>query len=194
MRFADPKNRFIKEVIENNEYGFLNNFQTVIDIGANIGSFSMWIYDQADVIYAIEPVRENVEELMRNIKLNNLDKIIVKEMAISNESKIKMMYKNGDPQSGGWKIDEAGDYPVDCRTLEDFMNSCNISCADLVKLDVEGEELKILQTPFFPKDRVKTIIGEYHNSSIMLHELKKTLEWLGYEYKDFGNNHFIARL
>jgi len=53
MKYADPDNRFIKEVIEDKVYNFLSFYPTVIDCGANIGAFSFWIYDHADRIIAI---------------------------------------------------------------------------------------------------------------------------------------------
>lgn len=191
MIFPIPDNRFIQEVYVDQEYKFLwPHYPVVIDIGANIGAFSCWIYDHADVIYAVEPLTENVEIIEKTIDLNRLSKIIVKEMAISDQSIPKVMLRNGDPKGGGWRLDEAGGYPVSCRTLEDFMNSCEIEYADLVKMDVEGEELKILKTEYFPKDRIGTIIGEYHQEPS---HLKKTLEWLGFTFIDFKNSHFMAK-
>jgi FkbM family methyltransferase len=192
MIYTHPTNRFILDVIGNNEYNFLNHYKTVIDIGANVGAFTFWIYDHADLIYSVEPVEENINSLQETIRVNNLKKIVVKQMAISNVVRIQNMLRNMDPKSGGWKLDIAGDYPVDCRTLEDFMDSSDIPFADLVKIDVEGEELKIFQTIGFPKDRIGIIIGEFHTNVDKL-ELKKTLEWLGFVFYEYPNNHFLAR-
>jgi FkbM family methyltransferase len=192
MKFADPDNRYIQEVILNQEYSFLNYYPTVIDCGANIGTFSFWIYDHADKIYAIEPSKENIISMQETIKLNDLKKIIVTECAISNSNGVKKILRDGEAKLGGWRLDEAGDYPITCYTLEEFMKGRDIPYADLVKIDTEGEELKILQSFGFPHEKVGTIIGEFH-SNIDRVELKKTFEWLGYKYYEIKGHFFLAR-
>jgi FkbM family methyltransferase len=189
MKIYPEDNRFIKEVIEDSEYGFLNHYPIVVDVGANIGAFSMWIYDHADKIYAIEPVEENVKFLRKNVEKNNLSKIIIKQMGLSDRSIIRKMRKSGDPKEGGWAISEAGDYEVDCRTLADFMETENIKYIDLLKLDTEGHELNILNASYFPYQKVGAIIGELHGSA----DVKALLEWYGYRYMETPNNHFLAR-
>lgn len=196
MKIYPEDNRFITEVIDNNEYGFLHHYPVVVDVGANIGTFSMWIYDHADKIYAIEPVAENITHLLRNVAKNNLHKIIIKQMALSDNTGIKTMATNGScPEDGGWMIDTMGDYKVSCKTLNDFMKSENIAYIDLLKIDTEGHEASVLSSPCFPKDKIGTIIGELHgqkeNPERM--KVKELLEWYGYKYYEVLNNYFIAR-
>lgn len=183
--------RFINEVLLGKEYDFISYFPTIIDIGANIGTFSFYMYDHADKIYALEPVKENFDCLVKTVEKNKLDKITPVQMAISNQSFIQNMVRVGEAGGGGWKLSESGDYPVDARTLKDFMDVQNIEYADLVKIDVEGWEGRILNTPFFPKDRIGTIIGEFHEG--IAEDLQGLLEYMGFRYIGLKNNHFIAR-
>lgn len=183
--------RYLDEVLEKKEYSFLNYYPTIIDIGANIGTFSLSMYEYADKIFAIEPAEKNIDCLKQTIADNNLTKIIPIKMAISDRSYIQTMVRNGDPGMGGWRLDKNGDYPVDTRTLLDFMNSQNIEYVDLVKIDVEGEEENILKAPFFPKDRIGTIIGEWHMGRDKI--VKDLLEWYGFKYFALPGNHFLAR-
>ncbi|OFW53978.1 MAG: hypothetical protein A2163_07860 [Actinobacteria bacterium RBG_13_35_12] len=182
--------RFIDEVLINGEYGFLDYYPIVIDIGAHIGTFSFSMLDKADIIYAIEPVEENMNCLRQTIEDNNIKKIIPIQMAISYGSWVQKMQLdiNG---GGGSKLTESGDYPVDCRTLKDFMDSQKIEYADLIKMDVEGYEGKILNTPFFPKDRIGTIIGEFHVG--VPEDVQGLLEYMGFKYINLPNRKFIAR-
>lgn len=183
--------RFINEVLNGKEYDFLSYYPVVIDIGANIGTFSFYMYDHAYKIYALEPAQENFDCLIETIEENNLEKIIPLKMAIGDKSFVQQMERVGEAGGGGWRLSEAGDYPVDTRTLEDFMDSQNIEYADLVKMDVEGWEGRIINTPFFPKDRIGTIIGEYHHG--IAEDLQGLLEYMGFKYINMKNNHFIAR-
>ena len=45
------------------------------------------------------------------------------------------------------------------------MSGHQIPIADVLKLDVEGDEVEILSHNF-PKDRVRVIIGEYHQKPV----------------------------
>ena len=135
--------RFITEVLEHRQYDFLHYYPIVIDIGANIGTFSFYMYNMADKIYAIEPVKENIDCLVQTITDSHLDKIIPCQMAIGGSSHARTMRQNGTPGGGGWMLDDAGEYVVDTRTLEDFMDVNKIEYADLVKIDVEGAEEEI---------------------------------------------------
>lgn len=191
MEITYQTKRFIEEVLEGNEYDFMRHYPVVIDIGANIGTFSYWMKDHANIIYALEPAEENYNAMVKTIEKNKLtDKIKPFKIAISNSSNVKTMARHGEAGGGGWKIDEAGDYPVDARTLRDFMDSQGIEYVDLIKIDVEGHENEIFSAPFFPKDRIGTIVGECHPNTP---DPRPQLEWLGFKYIDLGNNHFIAR-
>lgn len=184
--------RFIDEVLGAREYDFMSYYPTIIDIGANIGTFSLFMLDHADKIYAIEPAEENIACLKQTIKDNQITKIIPMQMAIGGNSWVQKMVKSGLAGAGGWYLDdEAGDYPVDTRTLKDFMDSQGIEYADLIKIDVEGAEEQIFKSFLFPYDRIGTIIGEYHGS--MRDKIKDVLEWMGFKFIDMDNGHFIAR-
>lgn len=187
--------RFIDEVLNKGEYQFLFHYPVVIDIGCNIGTFSLFMLNFSDRIYAIEPAKENIDCLAQTIKDNNLSEIIYPfQLAISGTGGVKDMLRLGEASGGGWKLDVVGDYHVNTKTLLDFMNNNNIPYADLVKMDVEGSELEIVFSEGFPSDRVGTIIGEFHGDHTETREaFIGRLEDLGYRYKEVPGNHFIAR-
>lgn len=192
LKVSHSVDRYINEVLLGEEYKFVSYYPTIVDVGANIGTFSLYMYDNADRIYSIEPVESNINELRKTIELNNLTKIVPLQMAISDVNMVRNMIESGDPALGGWSLSEIGEIPVDTRTIDNIMETQGIDYIDLLKIDVEGEEVKIIQSKNFPYKQIGTIVGEYH-SVINNEELKKTLEWLGYRYFDLGNNHFLAR-
>lgn len=79
-------------------------------------------------------------------------------------------------------------YQERLKNLNEFMSGHHIPVVDLLKLDIEGDEIQLLENDF-PKDRVRTIVGEYH-----VHPVKKHLEDLGYRYFEYPNQHFVARI
>jgi len=192
--------RFINEVIKKGEYRFLFHYPVVIDIGANIGTFSMFIYDFADKIYAIEPAPDNYDLLSKNVKENNLTKIKTFKEAIACNTGTREMRMSGSAGGGGWNIvDYTGpkdEYqPTRAITLEGFMEREKIDYIDLVKIDTEGAEKEMFEDTTFPFDKIGTIICEFHHSNYSEKDrgfYKSILEGKGFTYHETSNK-FLAR-
>lgn len=185
---AYENDRFLTEVLEKECYGFLSCYPTVVDVGANIGTFAFFIYNQAKEIYCIEPVRENLNCLNATVLENNLTKIKIIPKALSNYEAKGMMLTNGEAGDGGWSLSTNGSYIVDVTTLNKLVEEAKIDYIDLLKLDCEGSELQILDD--FPTDKVGTIIGELHDTGL---EVKYKLANLGYRVIELPENYFLAR-
>ena len=68
---------------------------TVLDIGANIGYFALMeakIIGDSGRVYAIEPVKESLSNLKRNIALNGFSNIKVYRFAIGDKTKLSKIY------------------------------------------------------------------------------------------------------
>ena len=72
--------------------------------------------------------------------------------------------------------------------LAGFMSGHDIPVVDVLKLDIEGDEVELLENNF-PKDKVRVIVGEYHARPV-----REILKHLGYRYKEYPNQHFVARI
>jgi FkbM family methyltransferase len=142
--------------------------EIVIDIGANIGVFTLYAATRArDVqVYAYEPFPENVKWLRHNVTSSGLTNVRVQQKAIGAETGVRYLQVNADDWimhslfGGG---ETARGLPVDCLSFDDVMNGEGIAQCDLLKLDCEGSEYEILQrcAPETLK-RVRRIVGEYH--------------------------------
>ena len=186
--------RFITDVLSNEEYKFLFRYPVVIDIGCHIGTFSLYMLDHADKIYAIEPSKENLTLMNQTIKDNDIKSIKTFQLAVSNKEGIGYIHTDGTAGGGGWKLDSIlGTLPVNMVTLEGFMDSEGIDYADLVKLDVEGGEMDIIAEDNFPFKRIGTIIGEHHYANGNQIPFFNKLERMGYRCTEYNGNHFIAR-
>lgn len=148
--------RFVWEVFENGEYHFAFRNLRVIDLGCNIGTFSLWIYPMVKEIHAIDKEQKYIDLFNKSIKDNGMNKIKT--------------------------------YTERLTDLAGFMSGHNIPYIDLLKVDIEGDEIPLFENPSFPKDKVNTIIGEYHGTPI-----KGLLVDMGYLYTEYPDNHFIAQ-
>ena len=187
--------RFVKEVIEGNEYSFLFGDLVVMDLGCNVGTFSFWIYKLAREIHAVDMVPDNIESLNQSITQNKLDKIKTYCIAITGNN-LQRRYRK-DPQLGGGtsQIEEGGQYLTDCITLGQFFNTNKIDYIDILKIDIEGLEREVLTATDFPKDKIGTIIGELHKNRYDRRriEVKDIVENMGYRYSEPRRNRFLAR-
>jgi len=111
-----------------------------VDVGANIGYIALLIADAVGPhgrVLCLEPVPENLRELRRNIELNRLDQVEVLPIAAGDRDG-KVRIATG---LNGVVAESAGDLEVDLRRLD----SLDVPCPSLVKIDVEGYELAVLR-------------------------------------------------
>jgi len=192
--------RFIKEVIIDNEYGYLFDYDTVLDCGANIGTFSIWIYPKANRIFALEPNPKAIEHLRNTIKDNELIRITPLEIAITGSDGERMLKDTDDEhhQYGSGLINEKEGIKVKGVAIDTFMGQNNIEYIDLLKVDIEGCERELFSSPGFQRvaNKIGTIIGEYHGSEVKT-SIVDNLRGLGFSFTDVTNGNqsgrFISR-
>jgi FkbM family methyltransferase len=175
------------------EYDFpsipYNDGDTIIDIGAYTGQEMLWFVAKGINLtyFAFEPLGENFNILEKNIKENNkyLD-IDWAQFAIGDyvgrtkiyfggkgEGKWKDLYKYMGNIKAPFRSDKYEE--VTQITLEKIFEAGNIKHCKLLKIDCEGAELKILRaTPKKILDRIRYIIGEYHEPNTLKQITKAT--------------------
>ncbi len=162
---TDPEKeemRIISELIGKNKAG------VVLDIGANVGMFSMELYqDHPDMdYYVFEPIPATYANLLRTMKLNKVNpgKMHPFNMGISNEKGIFKFYLPGESEAASLQpVDDAfyrkrsdkfGNYTgsvemseVECQvtTVDEFVQENCLPAVDFMKIDVEGNEKFVLQ-------------------------------------------------
>lgn len=182
-----PDERFFGEVFSLEEYKSVKGVKAdvVIDIGALAGEFCAYVYDKANVIYAIEPYDPHYEELVNNIDQFGLDKIKPFNIAISDTN--EMGYLDIRTR-GGHSLGNSGQ-PIERMTLATFIINNKINHIDVLKIDVEGEENKIFASKDFltVQDRISFIIGEHLEAN------KSFFTSLGFKTKTENNNYIYYR-
>ena len=183
--YVSPHNMDLLTVIVvfcKRDYGIIKKGSTVIDIGANIGIFSLFAaYMGAEKVFAFEPNTAAYKYLLQNVNENNLEHIIVPiNMAVTGNDnaavKIPLAYS---PQNKTETNDEelCSEFElVNTISLEGILERYSINHVDLLKLDCEGAEYEIIHaakaTTFF---KIKNIRMEYHQGSVntLVSDLKK---------------------
>lgn len=156
---------------------------TVLDIGANVGLYSIWVSCNAPSarIFAFEAASDNFLALAENIRNNRLQRISALHYAVTDgRSRHVTLYRglHGGihsirPEYHNWDSSSANPRPtekVPTITLERIFHRFKIKTVDCMKLDCEGAEYEILfSTPARTLSRIRKIVGEYHDLSADLH-------------------------
>lgn len=174
-----------------------NKESTFIDIGANIGYFSLCLAKMGyENVFAIEPNPATLELLRTNVAINNLsNKIKIVPYCVGNDE-ILTMYSRADLGSSS-VLKDNGDISseaiqVESKKLERIINEYNIKKIDGMKVDIEGYEDRAL-LPFFEevdeKLWPKIIVIEYTCRSQWKKDILSVLYKKGYTkcYKTRGN-------
>ncbi|WP_353052561.1 FkbM family methyltransferase [Bacillus thuringiensis] len=178
----------LKEIFLKSIYSFpldkvRNNIKTVIDLGANAGFTSVYFqmcFEDARII-CVEPIRENVELIKQNSILTN-GNWGIEEAAISDEN-VGISFYPSEWWSSGTAVESIvqsrrskkhrveNKMPLPERvvqgiTISQLIKTYNVSTIDILKIDIEGEEIKIINGIDEWIDKVNMIIIEIHDKYI----------------------------
>lgn len=209
--YEDPTKSFLKknEIYEQETTIFLRNHlqkgQTVWDVGANIGYFSLEFARSVGPkgkVLSFEPHPEIFHVLQRNVRRNKYKNINLHKKACGAKAgKAKLFFSTEN--EGNHKIIEnsnSNNFAItEVVTLSTFLNEYSPS---LIKMDIEGAELLALQGLGLENLIQKDIdfVIEYHpyEMSFFGIEGKDVLDFFieaGYQFKNlaFGNFPIISK-
>ena len=167
----------------------VNENDTIIDIGAHIGLFSLFVSDNCKngKIYCYEPITENYNILMKNIELNKIKNIIPFNQAVSKENEKIKIYLNSDDSAHSIFSSGKDFVQVKSISIKSIFDNNKINNCNLLKLDCEGAEYEIIDS--IPEEyflRINKLIIEYHLASkkpILYDKLLKKLQDLSFTIK-----------
>ena len=182
---------------------------TILDIGANIGYYPIMeakLVGTTGFIYAIEPSPDNFQQLLNNIKLNNLDaqfktynigissSVGQERFFLSTHSNLHTFIRDGFNGSYTTKGVSDDYLEVEVTDLSTFLK--DKKNVDLIRMDVEGYEVEILEgleeaistSLFNGKIVFECHFPKYDNDK---HSIRKQIEMLfsnGYKIKYMTSN------
>ena len=175
IKFRVTDANIIEEIFVNREYDFLKDHiasidePIVLDIGAHIGAFSIWalINNRSSKVISIEADPDTFNILSEN-KLSTL--IVMPDviwethnlLAWSSNNKLINFSQNGPSMSH--KADPYGNILVKTIGFPDLFNIFPIenNKIDILKIDIEGSEEKLLCENSEFLSKVKCLIIELH--------------------------------
>lgn len=158
-----------KEVFIDNSYELPASIkgETVLDLGAHIGSFSLLSLTRgAKQIVAVEPDPKNFEVLTRNLSPYASTVLINKAVWKNNRDDVSVCGLSSLPSH--IKTVENCQPSKVCKkttpvTIEEIFSQTDIETIDFLKTDIEGAEIEVFST--LPREffkRINKITGEWH--------------------------------
>jgi len=153
----------------------------IIDIGAHIGLFTIYAsqFSKNGEIYSFEPMKENFELLNKNIISNNLKKVKIFNLAVSNSNSSVTLFINNDESGHSMFSQSSQNLMVNSISLKRIFDENQIEFCNFLKLDCEGAEYEIIKNlPLSYFEKIDKMIIEYHmadSNPELLIELKKIL-------------------
>jgi FkbM family methyltransferase len=192
----DPRTVYALMVYrETEDYREIYNFsegETVVDIGAHVGFFSVWVSDQigdSGTVLSIEPSPQNLKFLKQNISQNDVHNCQILEKGVWNDELTKRFaspsYVSGYHNPSVFHSDKEGFEAELSRLDEIIRNNDRIQTVDFIKMDIEGAEIEAIEGArrTFQKYRPTLAIATYHERAGERTEYKvsKLLNEFGYE-------------
>jgi FkbM family methyltransferase len=164
-------------------YGSVQGMKNIIEIGANIGVFTIYAASQEKnvVIYAYEPIKDNYDLLSRNITLNSLNNQVKSfNLGIASTAGKKTFYLiNSVKHTITSSHEKASSITLDCITLQDIFTNNKIDTVDLLKMNCEGAEYEIFyNTPQTYLKKINEIRMEFHNVDNNRNNVQHLVEFL----------------
>lgn len=152
----------------------LNQYETVIDIGANSGLFTkLCLENGAKKVISIEPNKKCLKNLKHMFRDNK--NVLVIEKGISSKQE-KMIFYTTDKNTTIGSFEKSRilndceesfveTNEIECITIEDVLNQIKLNEVDLIKMDIEGAEYDIISS-LSPEifSRVKSFLIEFHDN------------------------------
>lgn len=137
----------IDEVLTDYHFSDIRPTDIVLDIGANIGAFTLFAAKKAKHVYAVEPLYTDI--LRKNIAKNNLKNVTVLEMGVGDDNKHLVKYGNRSKR-------------VYFTPFSNLLQMCN-NKIDFLKCDCEGGEWSISPTYLKGIRRIEMEVHHFKN-------------------------------
>ena len=173
---------------------FTNSKPVVIDIGANVGFFSLFMFTKFPdaSVFAFEPIPKNYDQLKwYKEKFPELNFTTINKAVSDKDGMLTLNYDANDSFTTSATIfDKAGEndhLEVPTVTLASVMDKYKINTIDFLKLDCEGAEYPILYgTPAEVLEKITAMAIETHvgnNNNENIDSLAQYLQKSGFTVK-----------
>ncbi|HEY7312307.1 MAG TPA: FkbM family methyltransferase [Gemmataceae bacterium] len=120
-----------------------------LDVGANVGLHTLAVARHlaggGGAVVAFEPHPVNHRLLVHNIRQNRLRHVVAENLGLAEAP--ATLIGNAAADGGNWSLASRGDYRFEVRLtpLDDYLRANPMPRLDLMKIDVEGAEVRVLR-------------------------------------------------
>ena len=173
-----------------------NNLNSIFDVGANVGTYSLLARDinKKCLIYAFEPVPETFIDLQENVSNKGIktfnfalgSDVREEKMLLSEDSKLSTLLLDNSHIAN--KRDSQY-VSVKVTTGDDFLkNNYDLNEISLLKIDTEGYESEVLKGFKRIISRINVIQFEYGKANLFAKYFLKDY------FDDYSNEYYIGKL
>jgi len=161
-----------------------------IDVGADIGYYSFLLYNNFDTILAVEPHPVGIRMIERVKEKYGYNKVNILSTAISDkDGKAKLYFCSHYGAPSLVPKPKSNYLNVNTITLDSLLKT--YGDVDLIKIDVEGAEWKILNGAKSVMGKIKSWLIELHDIT-RKNELEDLLKFYGYNVMWVDWKHIYA--
>lgn len=147
-------------------------FRVIVDVGANRGDFSKLFlrHFPSATIHALEPVKATFARLRRALDCESRVKLhplaasdrtgtaVIRTFASSEKNTLVADLKDS------LRVEPTGEEQIDTSRLDEFVERLKLEQVDLLKIDVEGFEMKVLEGCglYLEPSAIRYIFFEFH--------------------------------
>jgi FkbM family methyltransferase len=200
VRYNSNDKRVINESFISKTYGDVPKGSVVLDIGANIGDYTVFASQTASKVYAFEPFPDNFELLKKNIIINGIDNVFISDEAVSSEDHIMKLHVSDISHGSHSPLYAVGNKEIDVSSISVplIFKRYGIEHVDILKMDIEGGEYDVLmnlEKPFFEKiGRFELEYHDYFKNKYSHENLVEKLEDNGFKVKLDGYNPVLRKV
>ena len=127
---------------------FSKNARNVIIAGAYFGDQAIPVahtIKNTGTCHTFEPNKNNSDIIIENARLNGLNNIVINNLALWNKSNEKLVFEGEDALASTVVAGERISNVLHTITIDDYMTQHAVGPVDLLMIDVEGSEIKVLE-------------------------------------------------
>lgn len=153
-----------EKVVRNQEYATHSvniDARVIVDLGANVGFSTLYFAKQYPnaIVIAVEPDESNYSRLVAHTKSS--DAVFCVKSAIWNENTSVII--SGETNSDFRTSSDGKGQSVEAITVDELLKRYSIDYVDVMKIDIEGAEKKIFESPNNWINKVGLIVIELHD-------------------------------
>ena len=163
---------FILEANNSHKIFQIMEKDTIVDIGAHVGYFTIYAANLArkGKLISYEPSKKSFSTLEKNIEINNFSNVKLENIAISKTHGKALLHTDDLDEISNSLYnfnEESKVYEVETSTLKEIFLKNKLGNIDFLKIDCEGAEYEILMNASTSDlDRIKKISIEIHEKIV----------------------------